>query len=213
MAQNKKQSSGRGPWIVGAVIAVVVAAAAVFAISSGGSNDAIGTEVRQFGDVTVEGVALPRFSEGDVDAAVGQTAPVITGVGFTGIPVTTRPGTPMMLVFLAHWCPNCQREVPQLVEWERSGDVPSELDVIAIATGTDPASPNFPPSQWLAREQFPTLWPVMVDNAKFDAANAFGLSAYPYFVLIDAEGKVVQRLTGETPSEQLREIIRATLGI
>lgn len=213
MAQGKKQSSGRGPWIVGAVIAVVVAGAAVFAISSGGGNEASGTEVRQFGDVTVEGTPLPRFSEGAGDAAVGQTAPVVTGVDFTGNPVTTRPGTPMMLVFLAHWCPNCQREVPQLVEWERSGGVPAELDVIAIATGTDPGSPNFPPSQWLAREGFPTLWPVMIDNAAFDAANAFGLSAYPYFVLIDADGKVVQRLTGETPSAQLREIIRATLGI
>jgi thiol-disulfide isomerase/thioredoxin len=115
-------------------------------------------------------------------------------------------------VFLAHWCPHCQREVPLLVEWEKSGAVPAGIDVIAIATGTDPANPNYPPSDWLAREQFPALWPVMTDSKSFEAAEAYGLQGYPYFVLVGADGKVAKRMSGEIPMDQLTQEIQAVLG-
>ena len=99
-----------------------------------------------------------------------------------------------------------------LVEWEKSGATPAGIDVIAIATGTDPANPNYPPSDWLAREQFPALWPVMADSKKFEAAEAYGLQGYPYFVLVDAEGKVAKRMSGEIPMDQLTKEIQAVLG-
>ncbi|NCZ56650.1 MAG: hypothetical protein EBY86_08450 [Acidimicrobiia bacterium] len=60
--------------------------------------------------------------------------------------MNTTPGTPMLLVFLAHWCPHCQAEVPVLVKWNQSMLVPDNLDVIAVATGTDETAPNYPPS-------------------------------------------------------------------
>ena len=209
-------SSGRGKFIVGAIIAIVIGGAAIVAISSSGSDSASTTgSISEFSDITVSGEALPSFDSVSTatDTAIGLPAPVVSGKGFTGTEITTDgAGTPTLLVFLAHWCPHCQRELPLLVEWEKDGKTPTGVDVIAVATGTDPANPNFPPSEWLAREEFPALWPVIADSADKKAANAFGLSGYPYFVLVDAQGNVFKRLSGEIPMDELTAIIDQMIG-
>jgi cytochrome c biogenesis protein CcmG/thiol:disulfide interchange protein DsbE len=209
-------SSGRGKFIVGAIIAIVIGGAAIVAISSSGSDSASTSgSISEFSDIAVSGEALPSFDSVSTatDAAIGLPAPVVSGKGFTGTEITTDgAGTPTLLVFLAHWCPHCQREVPLLVEWEKDGKTPTGVDVIAVATGTDPANPNFPPSEWLAREEFPALWPVIADSADKKAANAFGLSGYPYFVLVDAQGNVFKRLSGEIPMDELTAIIDQMIG-
>ena len=216
MNQKKPQQrdTGRAVWIVGAVIAVVIGVAAIVAISqTGGGDDSEASGLQQYSEITVEGESLPAFGEGDTDAAVGMTAPIVTGQGFTGNTVTTEPIGPTMLVFLAHWCPHCQREVPLLVEWEASGTMPEGLDVIGVATATSPTNPNVPPSEWLTREYFPPLWPVLADDANNTAGNAFGVSGYPFFVLMDETGKVVQRISGEVSIDELNQIIETTLGL
>ena len=209
-------SSGRGNFIVGAIIAIVIGGAAIVAISSSGSESSTSSgNISEFSDITVTGDALPAFDSVSTatDTAIGLPAPVVSGKGFTGTEITTDgAGTPTLLVFLAHWCPHCQREVPLLVQWEKDGKTPTGVDVIAVATGTDPANPNFPPSEWLAREEFPALWPVIADSADKKAANAFGLSGYPYLVLVDAQGNVFKRLSGEIPMDELTAIIDQMIG-
>ena len=209
-------SSGRGKFIVGAIIAIVIGGAAIVAISSSGSESSTSSgNISEFSDITVTGDALPAFDSVSTatDTAIGLPAPVVSGKGFTGTEITTDgAGTPTLLVFLAHWCPHCQREVPLLVQWEKDGKTPTGVDVIAVATGTDPANPNFPPSEWLAREEFPALWPVIADSADKKAANAFGLSGYPYFVLVDAQGNVFKRFSGEIPMDELTAIIDQMIG-
>lgn len=209
---KKSAGSGRLTWYIGAGIAVLIGIAAIVAIGSGG-DDSSADGLQQFGEVTVNGDALAPYSEGADDSAVGMPAPEVIGEGFTGNAVTTKTDAPQMIVFLAHWCPHCQREVPLLVEWERNGEVPAGLEVMAVATATNPTNPNFPPSEWLTREQFPALWPVMVDDGANTAGNAFGVSGYPFFVLTDAEGKVVFRGSGEISKEELTSIIQTTLGL
>ena len=214
-SKKKSTSSNRNAWLVGGVIAAVIAIAAIVAISASSKKDplAVGT-VQEFSEVAVTGDALPAFdSAANPDPAVGMTAPTLTGKSFTGNVVTTEStGTPTLTIFLAHWCPHCQREVPLLVEWEKSGKMPAGIDIVAIATGTDSANPNYPPSEWLARENFPATWPVMADSADKVGGNAFGLAGYPYFVLVGGDGKVLWRASGEVPMDELTATILALTG-
>ncbi len=201
--------------MVGGVIAAVIAIAAIVAISASSKKDSAAVEsVQEFSEVTVTGDVLPAFDSAvKPDPAVGMLAPVLSGKGFTGNVVTTEStGTPTLVIFLAHWCPHCQREVPLLVEWEKSGNMPTSIDIVAVATGTDSANPNFPPSEWLARENFPATWPVMADSADKVGGDAFGLSGYPYFVLIGGDGKVLWRASGEVTMEELTATIIAFTG-
>ena len=208
---SKKESSNKSVWLIGS-IAAAIAIAAIVAVATQSSSDDVVTGVEEFNSVEVVGDPLPEYSDSASDTAIGMTAPILTGKGFTGNTIVTGPGAPTLLVFLAHWCPHCQREVPLLVQWNRDGLVPSGLDVVAIATSSDPASPNFPPSEWLAREEFPPLWPVMTDSGEKTAANAMGVSGFPFFVLLDSSGKVALRISGEIEMPVLTEQINKALG-
>lgn len=220
MNSQKINSTGSNKtvWLIGGIVAAV-AIAAVIAIASTssdsgqdpGQDPAQGIE--EFHSVDVTGEVLPEYSADANDGAVGMTAPVLTGQGFTGNKITTTAGAPTLLVFLAHWCPHCQYEVPLLVQWERDGLVPAGVDVIAVSTSTDPAAPNFPPSEWLAREEWPPLWPVMTDSGEKTAATAFGVTGFPFFVLLDASGKVAARSSGRIEMPALTELINQALGV
>ncbi|MFM8994252.1 MAG: TlpA family protein disulfide reductase [Actinomycetota bacterium] len=194
------------------VVAVLAAIFGVVAFTASSDDDASVEGASEFQNVVVTGEALPEYGKGETDPAIGMTAPVLEGFGFLGNEVTTTPGNPMLLVFLAHWCPHCQAEVPVLVKWNQSGLVPDGLDVIAITTGTDDGAPNFPPSVWLANEKWPELWPVLVDNKDQTAGNAFGLAGYPYMTLVGADGKVLWRNSGEISAEALTDAVNAALG-
>ena len=205
--KNRGGTSGKAVWTIGAIIGGVIAVAAIVSVTSSSDTASAPGTSSEFSAVTVSGDALPPYNADVADPAIGLVAPVLTGKGFAGNIVTTTPGTPTLLVFLAHWCPFCQEEVPLLVEWEESGDMPLGVDVIAIATATDSAKPNYPPSAWLARENFPVLWPVLADDQERTAGQTFGLSAYPFFVLLDAEGKVVKRMSGVVPKDDLTALV------
>ncbi len=91
--------------------------------------------------------------------------------------ITPGGGAPKLVVFVAHWCPHCQREVPLLVNWMSSGQKPANLDVVAVSTANDLSDVNSPASDWLKRENWPT--PVMADSSDNTAANAYGLPGVP----------------------------------
>jgi thiol-disulfide isomerase/thioredoxin len=159
--------------------------------------------------VKVDGTPLPRFDEQQSpDPAVGKTIPTLIGKSvFTGDPVKVAPGDkPQALIFVAHWCPHCQAEVPRLVALAKDG-VFDGVDVTAVATGTNESAGNYPPSAWLKREHWP--FAVMADDTSSTAADAYGISAYPYFVLVNADGTVAGRGTGELPPDEIRANIAA----
>ncbi len=109
-------------------------------------------------------------------------------------------GVPKVLVFLAHWCPHCQREVPVLVDWLAEHGKPSDVDIYGIATGSTKDRPNFPPSAWLEKEGWDL--PTVADSADGTAGMSFGLSAFPFFVALDADNDVVARGSGELSTEE-----------
>jgi cytochrome c biogenesis protein CcmG, thiol:disulfide interchange protein DsbE len=193
--------------VVGAVLVIAAAVAIMSALDSG--DEAAGLEQTQ--PVSVTGDQLPPMPDDPAvaDPALGLAAPVADGLSFDGSAVSTGSASPHLLVFLAHWCPHCQREVPVLVDWSESGAVPDGLDVTGISTGVDSSRPNYPPSAWLESEGWP--WPVLADSATSEAGLAFGLSGFPYMVLTDADGNVVWRHSGEISAEELTAAIDAAL--
>ncbi|MBI4933851.1 MAG: TlpA family protein disulfide reductase [Actinobacteria bacterium] len=167
--------------------------------------------------VTVTGDPLPAFtSGGGSDTAIGMTAPKLEGLNFNDQPVVADAETngAYMLVFLAHWCPHCNAEVPRLLAWKNSGAIPADLDVIGVATAVSENSPNFPPAEWFSNRGW--AWPVMVDESTGDgtagvAAQAYGASGWPYFVIVGADGKVKTRVSGEVEVAELESIVEAAL--
>ena len=113
------------------------------------------------------------------------------------------------MVFLAHWCPHCRRELPKLVQWDEDRKVPADVNVVGIATATSADQPNYPPSTWLATAGFP--WPIMADSPTSDAATALGISSWPGFVLLGKDGKVLWRSSGEIEMTDLAAKITAAL--
>ena len=156
-------------------------------------------------DATVGGQALQQLGSGP-DGSVGQRAPSITGTSIDGEQMTIEPGdgTPKAIVFLAHWCPHCQVEVPTVVDWMEAGNLPEGVEIVGVATGIDRNRPNYPPHAWFERENWKV--PTVVDGDS-SALRAYGITTFPGWALVDGEGNVVQRWTGETTPEQLSQRI------
>src|SRR5690606_27987735 len=126
---------------------------------------------------TVEGNPLPALPEAGSDPAVGAAMPVLSGTTLSGDDVTIpAPGRPTMIVFLAHWCPHCQAEVPVVQRWVDEGGLPEGVDLVAVSTAADERRPNYPPAAWLDREGWTA--PTLVDGDGA-AATASGVSAFP----------------------------------
>ncbi len=147
-------------------------------------------------DVSVSGGPLPPHGGNEqADPAVGMSAPAVTSTDFSGLPATIEnDGVPKMIVFLAHWCPHCQREVPALQAWIDQNGIPAGVDLVSVVTSIDEIRANYPPDSWLRREGWTPR--VIVDDSVNSISQAYGLTAFPYYVMIDASGNVVQRISG-----------------
>jgi hypothetical protein len=212
-ARARERANARPRWLLPAIGGGLIVIAAITAVlltqgSTGGSTPlpSAATGSAATGDApTVSGTPLPAFSDVTGDAAVGMAAPTVQGSSFEGTPVSiAADGRPKVVLFLAHWCEHCQVEVPLVQDWIDGGGLPDDVDLVSVATSIDPGFPNYPPDAWLAREGWTV--PVIVDPANA-VADAYGLSAFPFWVFVDADGKVTGRLTGELPINDLETII------
>lgn len=209
-ARSSAQGSGRGAWILAGVIVIVgvVALVALLATRGGNSNDAAGgvpspsggTVVPSgdlaYGEVVVTGAPLATLPQSGADPAVGKPIPDVAGQTFNGDAMSiTKNGKPKIIMLLAHWCPHCQVEVPRVQAWLDANGMPADIELAAVTTSTDAARPNYPPGAWLRREGWSV--PTMVDDKLGTAGVAYGLSSFPFFVVVDAQGNVVGRATGE----------------
>ncbi len=187
---------------IGGGFAIVVILALAFAFS-GGENSP--TDGFAFGEIAVSGDALPRHESGTDDPAIGLSAPVVSGADANGSPLTIGgPGSATIVMFLAHWCSHCQVEVPDVTAYLAAND-PGDVTFAAVATGSDATAPNFPPSVWLEREN----WPVetIYDDGQSTAATNYGLSAFPFWVVLDADGVVQSRFSGQLTEQELISVV------
>jgi thiol-disulfide isomerase/thioredoxin len=225
-AQRKKKEEVKNSRKTFLIIGAGVLLAAAIAIGFSGGSDNATTQPRttvegevapgEFQPVTVVGDVLSPLGDGNgnpaADAAMGKTAPTLNGYTFAGNPVSITPGAsaqPIMLVFLAHWCPHCNREVPRLIDWQEQGLVPEGLRVIGVTTASRNDQANWPPSDWIEEMKWP--FEVFVDSETGDAANAYGVDGFPFIAMVNAEGKIVGRHSGELELADLDAFVKSSL--
>ena len=160
------------------------------------------------GEVVILGDPIP------VDPEIGYLAPAFKAQlndGTKLVTVDPADGTVRLIGFFAHWCPHCQREVPRVAKWLEENTIPAEIEILAVSTAVREGTPNYPPSEWFTKERWPT--DIFVDNQENDLAAAFGLAGFPYWVLVDATGRVVHRSSGELTEEQFGYLVELAISL
>lgn len=170
-------------------------------------------QVRQ---VIIEGDLLPTLVDPHGDESVGMPIPSLIGENFDGDVVAVQPsdGVATLVVFLAHWCPHCNSEIPEINRIRDAEAWPAGLRVVGVSTAVAPQRPNFPPQRWLAEKDW--TYDVIADaydadRSTFIAAEAFGVTGFPFMVLIDESGLIRGRWGGELGALALAELVTSLI--
>lgn len=200
-----------------AMVGVVVGGAVL--VACGSDEDAFEPTTplqEQVADVTIvlpEGETqpeiLPPYTAGMPDGSIGQTIPTVSGSSLlTGEPMTIGPnGKAKVIIFLAHWCPHCQKEVPRIAEHLKENPLPDDVELVSVSTSVMDNAPNYTPQRWLEKEEWPV--PTLADSSLGIASQAFGQAGFPFFLVVDADGAVVARTSGEKSNSQFDEMVEA----
>ncbi len=213
--------------VVGAIVLVLGLAGAAVLLSGGDDESSggvlapgetvrptYGDDVQENRPVEVTGDPLPALDSAvEVDPAVGLAMPVIDGATFDGKALTIGGATdgPTMYAFLAHWCPHCNDEIPELIELKNRSGIPDGMNVVGISTGVDSTGPNYPPSEWIVDKDWPSEWPVMADSVESTSFIVNGGGGFPYLMIVDADGNVLDRASGAKSAEDLAAWIQNAL--
>jgi thiol-disulfide isomerase/thioredoxin len=205
---TKKQaptSKSKSIPIVGIVFAVIAVLAVVAVVFAGSSNSSNGAD--EFGEPRIDGQlsAMPPTAAVDTSAA-GETAPTVIGKDFDGNTVTIEnDGKAKAIVFLAHWCPHCQNEVPAIQAWLDAGGGVEGTEIYSVASAMDSSRDNYPASAWLDRENWTV--PVIVDDAAGSIHRAYGAGGFPFWIFVNSDGTVALRAAGELGVDQLQTFL------
>ena len=153
---TQEKSSSTKTWLI-AGGGVLVVALLIGAVLFGGSTE-------ETGEPQVSGVLPPMPASVRIDeSATGTDAPTVVGTDFDGNEVSIQnDGRPKAVVFLAHWCPHCQAEVPSVQAWLNATGGIEGIDMYSVATAINSSRGNYPPWNWLSAEG----WTVPVSDQK-----------------------------------------------
>lgn len=175
----------------------IAAAAALAAAGSGSSSPTA---------PSVPAGSLPRFEQGQPDAALGVPLGNVTGPEYyteTDLTVDPADGTPRAWLVWAHWCPFCQQELPLVSEWHiENADRFPNVELLSVTTAIDPGREN-PLEPYL--DDLQLSFPAVVDVDGSLSAQ-FGVSAFPFWVFTAPDGATLLRVTGALEIEQIEEI-------
>ena len=135
--------------------------------------------------------------QNDLDIVAGLPAPTFSAPNENSEIISLeKNGNAKALLFLAHWCGYCQKELPIVQNLINTVGVPNGVEVIAVATAIDRGRENYPPQKWLADEGWSEL---QLYDLEREIGAAYGLNAFPYWVFLDKDLNVVARQTGNIP--------------
>jgi cytochrome c biogenesis protein CcmG/thiol:disulfide interchange protein DsbE len=147
------------------------------------------------GDVSVDGQAAP-----------GARSPNVSLVDFEGkfFSLSEYRGTPVVLNFWASWCPSCVAEMRDFEKVHK--DLQGEVVFIGIDQRDDRNA-----AEALAQETGVTY--RLAEDPDGRVFDAFGGVGMPTTAFIDADGNVVDVVTGQLSEELLREYLDRSFGV
>jgi cytochrome c biogenesis protein CcmG/thiol:disulfide interchange protein DsbE len=116
-------------------------------------------------------------------------------------------GKPVLLNFWATWCVPCAAEMPLLNEMQKQ----YQGKVVFIAASIDDEDMKLQVEAFIKKHQGEALTVMM--GATLDSLDDFGVNqGMPGTVFIDAEGKIVDRITGALKRPDLEQRLRKLVG-
>jgi hypothetical protein len=92
-----------------------------------------------------------------------------------------------------------------LLTYWSTNELPTDVDIVSISGSARPGESEYPPSAWLA--DWPL--PVLVDDEAGSAMRSYGLTYFPFSVLVDGSGNVVTRHVGSLTGPDIETAISA----
>ena len=158
--------------------------------------------------VQIRGKYLPKLVQGYEDSALGWAAPEVKGVGLDGEEIYIGgEGSTTLIMVLAHWCPHCRNEVRELAPFLNETDSLNRVRMVTLLTSINDERANFPPHTWLDLEKWPV--PSIVDTPSSQIATAYGISSFPFFIVINDKGEIALRIPGRLGVETLSRLLDA----
>jgi cytochrome c biogenesis protein CcmG, thiol:disulfide interchange protein DsbE len=116
-------------------------------------------------------------------------------------------GKPVLLNFWATWCVPCAAEMPLLSEMQKQ----YQGKILFIAASIDDEDMKPQVEAFIKKHQGEALTVMM--GATLDSLDDFGVNqGMPGTVFIDAEGKIVDRITGALKRPELEQELRKLAG-
>ena len=134
-----------------------------------------------------------------IDQQDRKMGPVLTGVTLDGENLQIPNGGIVVVNVWASWCAPCRAEAPTLVELAKKYKGVVFLGILTRDSVV--AARAF-------QERFQLSYPTLVDDSvllKF--AGTLSANAIPSTILIDSDGRVAARISGEATYSTLRDLI------
>ena len=193
-------------WIIGGVVGLGLI---VWLAASIAGEQPVDPSIA-FGEVEVVGDPLPVLGD-QGDGAIGLQAPSTSGADWNDVESTIEPdGRLKIILFLAHWCPHCQNEVPLVQDWIDAGNLPDSIDMYSVTSLSDHLRPTWPPQEWLEDEGWTV--PVIMDDELNTVAIGYGLRGTPFYVVLDGDNVNLQRVDGEIGIAGLNALVAIAQG-
>jgi thiol-disulfide isomerase/thioredoxin len=190
-----KQKSGSN-WIFIAVIAVVLVGGVAAVVIASMTKDSASSG--------------PSGSAATTAPAQRQPAPALSGTDMiTGqqVNLADMKGKPTMVVAWAHWCPHCQKELPQIQQV--SQDTKDKYNFITFTTS---AQPGQGPEGYQDPQQFIDtvgLTIPVIDDADGSIAKAWGVQGFPSIWVLDSQGRIAEKASGEQGKQKLLDMLNS----
>ncbi len=153
--------------------------------------------------------ALVSASTAQPTASAQETAPSLKLHDLKGAQHSLEDyrGKPVLLNFWATWCVPCAAEMPLLSEMQKQ----YQGKVLFIAASIDDEDMKPQIEAFIKKHQGDALTVMM--GATLDSLDDFGVNqGMPGTVFIDAEGKIVDRITGALKRPDLEQRLRKLAG-